>query len=188
MSRVTRITVRAVAGIAGLGLGISLITGCAAASGLLTTSPGETDAAPASTGALTESTTPSPPSGPDMQTIDGHTFSAIGPGDCATNAMIAIDREGPGKLLGELTDMGASEYASGPVGYDEKGKIETYTVQPGDALAAIGERFCIDYITVGVYNHRMPPGKTIQPGDILVLRPDPTATWSPDDGYAPPAP
>ena len=67
-------------------------------------------------------------------------------------------------------------------------QVRTYTVQPGDALAAIGERFCIDYITVGVYSHRMPPGKTIQPGDILVLRPDPTVTWSPDDAYAPPAP
>jgi hypothetical protein len=188
MSRVTRITVRAVAGIASLGLGVSIITGCAAASGMLTTSLGETDAAPAGTGVLTESTTPPPPSGPDVQTIDGHTFSAIGPRACATNAMIAIDREGPGKLLGELTDMGASGYAAGPVGYDEHGRIETYTVQPGDALAAIGERFCIDYITVGVYNHRMPPGKTIQPGDILVLRPDPTVTWSPDDEYAAPNP
>lgn len=95
---------------------------------------------------------------------------------------------GPVKLLGELADMGASEYASGPVSYDEHGKIETYTVQPGDALAAIGERFCIDYITVGVYNHRMPPGKTIQPGDILALRPDTTATWSPDDEYRAPSP
>ncbi|MGP6205078.1 LysM domain-containing protein [Microbacterium sp.] len=188
MSRVTRIALRAVAGIASVGLGISIITGCSASSGLLSASPDETDAATAGAAPLTETTTPSPPSGPDLQTIDGHTFSAIGPGDCATNAMIAIDREGPGKLLGELTDMGASGYAAGPVGYDEHGRIETYTVQPGDALAAIGERFCIDYITVGVYNHRMPPGKTIQPGDILVLRPDPTVTWSPDDAYAPPAP
>ncbi|OJV93213.1 MAG: hypothetical protein BGO47_09270 [Microbacterium sp. 67-17] len=188
MSRVTRIAVRAVAGTAGVGLAISLIAGCSASSGMLTASPDETDAAPAGGPPLTESTTPSQPSGADLQTIEGHTFSAIGPGDCATNAMIAIEREGPGKLLGELTDMGTSGYASGPVGYDEQGKIETYTVQPGDALAAIGERFCIDYITVGVYNHRTPPGKTIQPGDILVLRPDPTVTWSPDDEYAPPAP
>ncbi len=37
MSRVIRITVRAVAGIASLGLGISIITACAAASGMLTT-------------------------------------------------------------------------------------------------------------------------------------------------------
>ena len=176
------------AGIAGVALGVTSMTGCSASSELRTASPDETDAASSGAAPLPDSTTPSPPSGPDTQTIDGHTFSAIGPGDCATNAMVAIDREGPGKLLGELTDMGASEYAAGPVGYDEHGRIETYTVQPGDALAAIGERFCIDYITVGTHNHRMPPGKTIQPGDILVLRPDPTVTWSPDDGYAAPTP
>jgi hypothetical protein len=159
---------------------------------MLPASPDETTAASEGAAPLTESATPSPPSGPDLQTIDGHTFSAIGPGDCTTNAMISTpwhgEGDGPVKLLGELTDMGASGYASGPVGYDEQGKIETYTVQPGDALAAIGERFCIDYITVGVYNHRMPPGKTIQPGDILMLRPDPSVTWSPDGEYVPPAP
>lgn len=130
-----------------------------------------------------ESTTPAPPSKSDLQTIDGRTFSAVGPGNCTTNAAISTpwhgDGDEPVKLLGDLTDMGATEYAAGSVGYNADGQIQTYTVEAGDSLISIGERFCIDYITVAVYNHRTAPGKTIQPGDILVLRPDPTAPWTP---------
>lgn len=76
--------------------------------------------------------------------------------------------------------MGESEDASGTVGMTEDGKIETYTVAPGDSLIGIGERFCIDYVTVAVYNHRFPPDPSIQPGETLILRPDPTAPWDPN--------
>jgi hypothetical protein len=103
---------------------------------------------------------------------NGTWFSAQGPGNCTTNA--AIHPYGPhdpnARLGGELVDMGVSDYASGEVGYNAEGLIETYTVASGDTLVAIGERFCIDYVTVGAYNDRFGT-EVIQPGDVLVLRP-----------------
>ena len=111
--------------------------------------------------------------GHPLQTINGQTFSAVGPGNCESNA--AIYPYGPhdpaATLHGELTDMGATELAGGPVGYTHDGLISTYTVQPGDSMLAIGERFCIDYVTVQSFNGAWPPAPTIQPGDVLVLRP-----------------
>ena len=68
-------------------------------------------------------------------------------------------------------DMGATEYAAGTVTFGEDGGVETYTVAAGDAPAALGERFCVDYVTLLVANNRTPPGKTIQPGDVLQINP-----------------
>lgn len=103
---------------------------------------------------------------------NGTWFSAQGPGNCTTNAAIhpygAHDPNA--RLAGELTDMGATDLASGDVGYTADGLIATYTVAAGDTLVAIGERFCVDYVTVGAYNDRFGT-KQIQPGDVLVLRP-----------------
>lgn len=148
---------------------------------VLSATPSEVPALPA-----TEAPTAEPPVDPDdeprlsaeseeagiIYAGNGTWFSAEGPGDCTTNA--AIHPYGAGdpraKLAGELTDMGASEFASGEVGYDADGLIETYTVEPGDTLIGIGERFCVDYVTVGAYNDRFGP-TVIQPGDVLVLRP-----------------
>lgn len=109
---------------------------------------------------------------PLMSAGNGTWFSAEGPGDCATNAAIHPygAHDPSARLAGELTDMGANEYASGEVGYTADGLIETYTVASGDSLIAIGERFCVDYVTVGAYNDRF-GSKVIQPGDVLVLRP-----------------
>lgn len=75
-----------------------------------------------------------------------------------------------GKLRGAqtLVDMGAREYANGAVSRDEQGRIAAYTVAPGDAPAAIGERFCVDYVTVMTHNGVYP---TLQPGDVLSLLP-----------------
>lgn len=103
---------------------------------------------------------------------NGTWFSAEGPGDCATNAAIhpCGAHDPSARLAGELTDMGVTASASGEVGYTADGLIETYTVAPGDSLIAIGERFCVDYVTVGAYNDRF-GSKVIQPGDVLVLRP-----------------
>jgi len=50
------------------------------------------------------------------------------------------------------------------------GGMHTYTVESGDSLIAIGQRFCVDYVTVGAYNGRFSTS-VIQPGDVLVLRP-----------------
>ncbi|MFJ2370811.1 hypothetical protein [Microbacterium sp. NPDC087665] len=108
-------------------------------------------------------------------------FSAQGPGNCTTNSVITTPwhesgTDDPVELVGELVDMGESSVAAGPVGLNAEGLIESYTVVSGDSLIGIGERFCIDFVTVGVYNDRF-GAKQIQPGDVLVLRPDPTAPW-----------
>jgi LysM repeat protein len=73
-------------------------------------------------------------------------------------------------LSGTLVDNGPTELADGTVGYDAEGRISTYTVQPGDAGESIGNRFCIDFLSLASYNGRNGP-KVIQPGDVLVLRP-----------------
>ncbi len=117
---------------------------------------------------------------------DGISVPAGGPGDCTTNAFINIgsDDGSPahGKLLGELVDMGASELARGPVTLDADGQIFSYEVQAGDSLIAIGERFCVDYVTVGSFNH-VRGNEPIAPGDVLYLRPDPTLPFV--DIYSP---
>lgn len=115
---------------------------------------------------------------------DGISVPAGGPGDCTTNSRINIraDDDGPyhSTLLGELVEMGPSELASGEALTDADGEIYAYVVAPGDSPIAIGERFCIDYVTVQHHNHVR---QNINPGDVLYLRPDPTLPWV--DPYAP---
>lgn len=81
----------------------------------------------------------------------------------ATTTRVGL--EGPA-----LVDMGARDMAGGPVTLDDEGGIATYTVQEGDAPAAIGARFCVDYVTVLQFNHSWP---TVHPGDVLSLAVDP---------------
>lgn len=89
---------------------------------------------------------------------------------CASRAHIPwVQSEFPA-LVGTLVDNGPTELADGQVGYDAEGQIATYTVQPGDAGESIGNRFCIDFLSLASYNGRNGP-KVIQPGDVLVLRP-----------------
>ncbi|MFD4960409.1 LysM peptidoglycan-binding domain-containing protein [Microbacterium sp. NPDC058389] len=89
---------------------------------------------------------------------------------CASRAHIPwVQREFPA-LVGTLVDNGPTELADGQVGYDAEGQIATYTVQPGEAGESIGNRFCIDFLSLASYNGRNGP-KVIQPGDVLVLRP-----------------
>ena len=117
---------------------------------------------------------------------DGISVPAGGPGDCSTNAFINIGSDDGSahhaKLLGELVDMGTSELARGPVTRDADGRIFSYEVQSGDSLIAIGERFCVDYVTVGNFNH-VRGFEPIAPGDVLYLRPDPALPFV--DIYAP---
>ncbi len=89
-------------------------------------------------------------------------------GACTQNSMMTAS----GSLRGAqvLVDMGPSEYANGTVTLDANGRIEAYTVAPGDAAAAIGERFCVDYVTVFQYNE-VYPTFSVQPGDVLSLLP-----------------
>ncbi|MDT3330038.1 LysM domain-containing protein [Microbacterium sp. KSW-18] len=73
-------------------------------------------------------------------------------------------------MSGALTDTGTGEYAEGPV---EKvdGKPTFYTVQPGDTYRGIGDRFCVDAITVQRFNEAGGPEHILQPGDRVQLRP-----------------
>lgn len=109
---------------------------------------------------------------------DGVSIPAGGPGDCTTNARISITGQGDAsptaRLGGRLVEMGATELASGQTILDEEGAIIAYEVAPGDSLIMIGERFCIDYLTVGMYNHVK---GSIHPGNVLFLRPDPALPW-----------
>lgn len=90
-------------------------------------------------------------------------------------------------LNGDLVDRGARDLAAGTAGLDDEGRIVTYTVAPGDALFAIGERFCIaNALTVAALNHT----RTIQPGEVLLLHPNSSIPWVPyfnpidaPDGY-----
>jgi hypothetical protein len=144
-------------------------------------SPTELDPVAATPTATPTSFAPSASAGPERSDTDGDglidmgngtKFSAEGPGDCESNA--AIHPYGPhdpaAQLGGELVDMGTSAWASGEVGYNAEGLIETYTVAAGDSMIGIGERFCIDYVTVSGYNDRFGTNE-IQPGDVLALRP-----------------
>jgi hypothetical protein len=83
-------------------------------------------------------------------------------------------------LSGDLVDMGARDLAAGTVGLDDEGRIKTYTVAPGDALSAIGDRFCIENpLALSGLNHT----HMIAPGEVLLLAPDSSVPWV--DYYAP---
>ncbi|MFD5215141.1 hypothetical protein [Microbacterium sp. NPDC058345] len=78
--------------------------------------------------------------------------------------------QGPGAV-----DTGAASLAGGPASLTDDGRVQSYTVQSGDAPAAIGERFCIDYITVLQFNNIE---TTVQPGDVLTLLVDPAVEFT----------
>ncbi|WP_349425682.1 hypothetical protein [Microbacterium sp. LWS13-1.2] len=79
-------------------------------------------------------------------------------------------------ISGDLVDRGARDLAAGTVGLDDEGRIKTYTVAAGDALFAIGDRFCIaNALTIAMLNHT----RTIQPGEVLLLHPDSSIPWVP---------
>ncbi|WP_417554298.1 LysM peptidoglycan-binding domain-containing protein [Microbacterium sp.] len=95
---------------------------------------------------------------------------------CPT-AKISFPTPESAELSGEVSDTGVRQYAVGEPTLDAEGRILSYTVAPGDALEAIATRFCIDANSFGTYNKVT--YWAMQPGDVLVLRPDPEATWAP---------
>lgn len=109
----------------------------------------------------------------EYQDSGGVSIPAKGPGDCPTWAFITpYDAWNPAaRLAGTITDLGATLYASGEVGLNDEGEISTYTVDSGDTAYGIGDRLCIDYITLLSYNGKFMSEEEIQPGDVLVLRP-----------------
>lgn len=91
-----------------------------------------------------------------------------------------------GILEGELVDLGPRKFAEGTVNRNGAGDIVSYTVAPGDVYDLIYPRFCFrDYYSIISYNTGFEPLRSrptyrgLEPGDVLVLRPDPTARWLP---------
>lgn len=81
---------------------------------------------------------------------------------------------GRASINGDLIDRGVNDLARGTVGLDGEGNVKTYTVEAGDALYAIGDRFCIaNPLTIATLNHT----RTIQPGEVLLLAPDRSIPW-----------
>lgn len=78
------------------------------------------------------------------------------------------------ELKYDLIDSGPRNFAEGEVELDGQGRPAMYTVASGDSPIAIGDRFCVDYVTVLQYNRTWPH---IDPGEVLVLSPDPTVQW-----------
>ncbi|MEV8271984.1 LysM domain-containing protein [Microbacterium sp. NPDC077184] len=106
---------------------------------------------------------------------NGTSIPAGGPGDCDEAAWIHMG-EMNAWLYGELADQGVREFAAGEAGLDEEGRVVTYTVAPGDALYAISDRFCIaNPHAIDTLNHT----RMIQPGDVLLLRPNKALPWIP---------
>lgn len=66
-------------------------------------------------------------------------------------------------------DNGPREFAAGEVGLVD-GIPTTYTVAPGDAIQGIGARFCVFGTGLFYFNDVHLQG-TIQPGDVMRLRP-----------------
>ena len=122
-----------------------------------------------------------------VQLGNGTSIPAGGPGECESSAYIWIgsmtDEPIHPEMLGaDLVDMGSREFAVGDVKLDDQGRPATYTVAPGDALFAIGDRFCI-YNGLSLASLNGYRGyEAIQPGDVLTLNADLVTDWV--DPYA----
>ncbi|SJN45787.1 hypothetical protein FM104_14285 [Microbacterium esteraromaticum] len=91
-----------------------------------------------------------------------------------------------GLLKNEPVDLGPSTYAEGTANFNDAGEIVSYTVAPGDVYEMIYKRFCFtNFYSVLTYNNGFEPMRSrnsfsnIHPGDVLILRPDPTVEWLP---------
>lgn len=147
----------------------------ASVAGGLTSSLAGTDDVAATPSA---SVAPADPNGLPAGYIDvgnGTWIPGEGFGDCTAPAYIHMGSQDgqalTASLFGTLVDTGVREFAAGTPASTDDGRIATYTVAPGDAPAAIGDRFCI-YNGLSITTLNGMPGSTaIQPGQVLVLDP-----------------
>jgi hypothetical protein len=96
-------------------------------------------------------------------------------GGCADSATLSL-RGTSAVLSGTLVDHGERDLAAGTPTRNSAGRIVTYTVAPGDALLAIGARFCItNPVAIAELNH----SHVIHPGQVLLLEPDLSLPWVP---------
>ncbi|MDQ4213961.1 hypothetical protein [Microbacterium capsulatum] len=103
------------------------------------------------------------------------TSAAAAADACTKPASINLAPAGA-RVTGDLVDRGAREFAVGTVGRDNKGRIVSYTVAPNDVAAVVGERLCIENgQALSVLNHT----RTIHPGQVLRLNPDPQIRYIP---------
>lgn len=107
------------------------------------------------------------------------------PGDEASYQFGLVDgSRAPGGIGGEITaqvadgaavkDRGTRPGARGDVVSDARG-ISAYIVAPNDNLISIEARLCFMMGSLAVFNHML--GDAIQPGQELILRPDPSIPW-----------
>lgn len=73
-----------------------------------------------------------------------------------------------------IRDRGARVGARGEVLSDDRG-MYAYIVAPNDNLISIDARLCFVMGSLAVFNHVL--GNAIQPGQHLILRPDPSIPW-----------
>ena len=145
--------------LAALALAAAALTGCTAtAPAAVQTS--EASAPEADAKPVTEAT----PTSESTETETCSGMSAVG----NSTGGLYVERKGT------LRDLGAREFAQGEVTFDEDGAPLTYTVEAGDVEAVIAERLCA-YPTLGSMNHV----RTIQPGQVLWLTPNPDTPWVP---------
>jgi len=160
-----------VAGIAVVGL---VALAVPAVSSVIAGIPHERSNATATT---TTETAPAPSPSPSDSPVPAAT--------CASKAFIVFDvpdQKGPifPKLYGGLRDAGPEPGAEGVAHLDAEGRVASYTVAAGDAPSSLEDRFCLMWTSLYRLNHVWADdGKTIQPGDVLILRPDPTVEWTP---------
>lgn len=163
-------TAKLCSAIAALGLAALVLVGCMAA-----TAPDATEQPPKASAptALAEPATEAPPT---TEPTERETCSGMSEVYSYTGGLY-WERQGT------LRDLGAREFARGKVTVDEEGTPVTYTVEPGDVEAVIAERLCA-YPNLGSMNHV----RTIQPGQVLWLTPNPDTPWvpyyNPDDAPA----
>lgn len=141
-------------------LAATVLSGCTFAAALTGTDPIPTTPLPTATAEPASEATPT--SGPTEQTCSG------------MSQVYGYDDGLYQERQGTLQDLGVRDYAQGEVTVDEDGTPVTYTVEPGDVEAVIAERLCA-YPTLGSMNHV----RTIQPGQVLWLTPDPEIPWVP---------
>lgn len=157
---------------------------------------------------VTTATTSPSPEATDVQTLttptadptygrvpDGYVDLGYGtsvpagyPRDCAGPADIYIGTQ-DGTTITEvllpenLVDMGSRTFAEGEVGYDDQGRVATYTVVAGDVEGVIGERLCIyNGEMIGWLNGHK-GFEPIQPGEVLVINPDAVPGFEYEDPY-----
>lgn len=73
-----------------------------------------------------------------------------------------------------MRDRGARTGARGEVLSDDRG-MYAYIVAPNDNLISIDARLCFDMGSLAGFNHVL--GDAVQPGQRLILRPDPSIPW-----------